>query len=497
MVATVATFKQLLPTAASLEAFVFETANVPVETALLGRIYALTIAGLTAWRWSVYSAVLVGLGSALFVVRHTRTQEEAGRFELLGSTVVGRQAALSASLIVTFGANLVIAALVAGGLIASGLPVVGSVALGLSLAAVGVTFAAVAGVAVQFTERAGTAKGIAGAIIGLCYLERAAGDVREDGWLSWLSPIGWMQQIRPFAGERWWIFALFFVVVTVLTVTAFALSSWRDVGSGLLRPRVGPAAASSRLNSPASLVWRLHCRGLLAWAAGFAVLGAVIGDLAKTGSEQLAASPQLMNLLASLGGASGVSDGFFTVSIMMVVQIAAVYAIMATLQMQSEETEGRVDQVLATAVSRLRWAVSYVLLAVVGSAVVLAAFSVPAGLTYGLSVGNVGYELPRVLAAVMAYLPAILVMAGIAMALYGLTPRLTFLSWGALLGIIVIELLGELLQIGQSIQDVSPFTHVPKVLVSEFSATSLILLIAVALVLMVTGIIGFQRRNIS
>ena len=195
-VITAATFKQLLPTAASLEAFVFETANIPAETALLGHIYAPTIAGLTAWRWSAYSAVLVGLGSALFVVRHTRTQEEAGRFELLGSTVVGRQAALSASLIVTFGANVVIAALVAGGLIGYGLPVAGSVVLGLSVAAVGVTFAAVGGVAAQVTESAGTAKGIAAAILGLCYMLRAAGDAGEHSGLSWLSPIGWMQQIQ-------------------------------------------------------------------------------------------------------------------------------------------------------------------------------------------------------------------------------------------------------------------------------------------------------------
>ena len=191
-----------------------------------------------------------------------------------------------------------------------------------------------------------------------------------------------------------------------------------------------PSAASPRLNSSIALVWRLHRRTLLAWAAGFAVLGAVIGDLAKTGAEQLAASPQLASLLARLGGNSGVSDGFLTVGISMIVEIAAVYAIMATLQMQSEETEARADHVLATPVSRLRWAASYVLCSG-RHIVVLAAFSVPAGLTYGLSVGNVGYELPRVLAAAMVYLPAIIVMAGIAMALYGLH-RLTFLSWGAL-----------------------------------------------------------------
>jgi ABC-2 type transport system permease protein len=192
-----------------------------------------------------------------------------------------------------------------------------------------------------------------------------------------------------------------------------------------------------------------------------------------------------------------VSDSFFTLALTIVVEIAAVYAIVTMLQMQSEEKEARVDPVLATPVGRLRWAGSYLLLTVVGTTVVLAAFSVPAGLTYGLSVGNVGYELPRVFAASMAYLPAILVMAGIAMALYGLIPKLTFLSWGALLGIIVIELLGELLQIGQSIQDVSPFTHVPKILVSEFSATPLIALMGVTVLLMVIGLLGFQRRSIG
>ena len=365
------------------------------------------------------------------------------------------------------------------------------------MAAVGATFAAVAGVAAQLTERAGTAKGIAVAVLGIGYLLRAASDIGEHSALSWLSPLGWMQQIRPFADERWWVFALFIGAIAILTAMAFALSSRRDVGSGLVRPRPGPASASRRLRSPAALVWRLHRRSLLAWGVGFAAFGVVTGDLAKAGADQLATSPQLTSLLARLGGTSGVSDGFFTLALSIVVEIAAVYAIVTMLQMQSEEKEARVDPVLATPVSRLRWAGSYLLLAVVGTTVVLAAFSVPAGLTYGLSVGNVGYELPRVFAASMAYLPAILVMAGIAMALYGLIPKLTFLSWGALLGIIVIELLGELLQIGQSIQDVSPFTHVPKILVSEFSATPLIGLIGVAVLLMVIGLLGFQRRSIG
>ena len=54
-------------------------------------------------------AVLAALMSALAVVRHTRQNEETGRAELVGAAVVGRYAGLAAALIVTVGANIVLA----------------------------------------------------------------------------------------------------------------------------------------------------------------------------------------------------------------------------------------------------------------------------------------------------------------------------------------------------------------------------------------------------
>ena len=194
---------------------------------------------------------------------------------------------------------------------------------------------------------------------------------------------------------------------------AYALSSWRDVGAGILRPRLGPARASPRLRGPLALAWRLHRRTLLAWAAMFAVYGVMIGYLAKTSADLLASNPQLANLFAHFGGASAYTDALFTLSLTFLGWIAAAYAITATLRLQSEEVERRVDHVLATAVSRLRWAASDLALVVIGSVVVLVAFGLPAGLTYGLSTGNVGYELSRVLVATLAYLPAVWVVAGI------------------------------------------------------------------------------------
>jgi len=126
-----AAFVQLYPTAASQQTVATQLINSPGFVALLGPISAPTIGGLTVWRSTIFATLIVAGGNALTVIRHTRSDEETGRYELLGSGAVGRQAPLAASLVVTLGADFLTAALVAGGLIAYGLPVAGSVAFGL------------------------------------------------------------------------------------------------------------------------------------------------------------------------------------------------------------------------------------------------------------------------------------------------------------------------------------------------------------------------------
>jgi len=495
-----AAFAQLYPTAASQQILASQLVNSPGFVALLGPVPAATIGGLTVWRSSIFAVLIVAGGNALTTIRHTRSDEETGRFELLGSGSVGRRAPLAASLVVMLGADILVAVLVAGGLLAFGLPSAGSVAFGASLAAIGLMFASLAGVASQLTESAGIARGIVGAFFVLFYVLRAIGDASEtsgQSWLSWISPIGWAYLVQPFAKERWEVFALFLASVIVLTEVALVLSSRRDVGSGTFPLRLGPARASHRPGGPLALMWRLQRRTLFAWASLLAVYGIMIGYLAKSSVDLLAANPQLANLFAFFGGTSAYTDALFTFSFTFVGWIGAAYAIAATLRLQSEETEKRVDHVLAASVSRLRWAGSDIAVVIIGSALVLVAFGLPAGLTYGLSAGNMAYELPRLLVATMVYLPAIWVLAGIAMALYGLVPRFSFVSWGALGAFIGVEVIGELLKVSQSVLNISPFKHVPAVLVSGLSATPLISLTFVALALIVVGLIGFQHRSIG
>jgi ABC-2 type transport system permease protein len=362
-------------------------------------------------------------------------------------------------------------------------------------------FAAVGAVAAQLTEGAGGARGIGLGALGLAYLLRAAGDTagRDGtfGWLSWLSPIGWAQQTRPFAGERWWVFALAAGLVVGLVVAALVLLGRRDVGAGILPARLGPAAAAPSLRSPLALAWRLHRGLLLGWTAGLAVMGAVIGSVADSVNDLADQSPQLKMLLERLGGEKALSDAYIAAVMVVFALAAAGYAIQATLRQRTEEEALRADFVLATAVSRWRWAASHLLFGLLGPAVVLAAAGAAEGLAYGLVGGDVGRELPRVLGGALVQLPAVLVLAGLAMALFGLLPRLAEASWAALAVSAFLVLFGPVLQLSQWLVDLAPFSHIPRVPGAEVSATPLVWLVAVAAVLAAAGLAGFRRRDLA
>jgi ABC-2 type transport system permease protein len=490
----------LYPTAAARQQFADTSGSNGGFVTLYGRLSGSSLGELVTWR-AGFLPIIVGLIGLLTVIRHTRVEEETGRRELLGATVVGRHAGLAAALIATFGASLVLAALLALSMISQHLAATGSLAFGVEVAAAGWIFATVGGVAAQLTESASSARGIAVSVLGAAYLLRVVGDLSGQAggglsWLSWLSPIGWVQRIRPFGDERWWILALAAGLTAVLAAAAVRLSTRRDVGAGLLPPRPGPATASPGLRTPLALAWRLH-RGLLAsWTAGFAVLGVVLGGVAESVGDLLHDNQNLQDVFARRGGRAGLIDAYLAAIMGILGVIAAAYAIQATLRLRSEETSQRAEPVLATAVGRLQWASSHLIFSALGPAAALATAGLTTGLIHGLNTGNVGRELPRVLAGAMVQLPAVWVLAAIAVALFGLLPRLAAISWGALAICLLFGLVGATLQLSQWLLDVSPFTHVPKAPGADVSATPLVWLVAVAVVLGAAGLIGLRRRDI-
>ncbi len=493
-------FAKLYPTAADLRKYADTSRHNGTFTALYGQVYGSTLGEMTSWRLG-FVPLMVGLASLLTVVRHTRTEEEAGRRELLGSTAVGRQAGLAAALSTTFGANVVVAAVIAVAMLARGLPAAGSVALGLQFAAVGCVFAAVGAVAAQLTTGAGTARAIAAVALAVAYLLRLVGDVNAAGggplgWLTWVSPLGWAERIHPYGGNSWWLLGPAAALTAALTALAVALSARRDLGAGLLPPRLGPAAAGPSLRSPLALAWRLHRALLAGWLIGFALLGLVFGGVAGSIDSLLGDNNGLRDAFLRMGGRSQLLDAYFAASMSLVGIFAAGYAIQATLRLRAEEASGRAEPLLATAVGRLRWAASHLAFALLGPAAALAVAGLAAGLVRGGSTGDMGTDVGRVLAAALIQLPAVWVLAGVAVALAGLLPRWAVASWAALVICVLIGFIGSGLKLSLWLVDVSPFTHVPRLPGGAWSTTPVVVLVAVAVALGAAGLAGLRRRDI-
>ena len=499
-VAYVSSFNGLFPTAAERQHYADVSIHNAGFIALYGRLSGSSIGELVSWR-AGFIPVMVALFSLLTVIRHTRTDEEAGRTELIGAAAVGRHAQLAAALIVTFAANLVLGLILFAAMVGQGMPVAGSLAFGAEFAAAGWAFAGVAAITAQLTSGARAARSIAILVLGVAWVLRLAGDVSAVGsgtlsWLSWISPIGWVQHIFPYGGDHAWPVVLTVLFAGATTAVGVVLLGRRDFGAGLLPDRLGPATAAPGLRSPVALAWRLHRGLLLGWAIGFAALGLVFGAVAKSVADLVNGNTALSDVFSRMGGASTLVDSYFASVAGILGLVAAGYGVQATLRLRDEEITGHAEMVLTSSVGRLRWAASHLMFALLGPAVVLAVAGVCEGATYGLISHDVGGQLSGALSGTLAQLPAVWVVAGIALLLFGLLPRWASVAWGALAVFLLVLLVGTTLQLNQWLLDVSPFTHIPHLPGGTATATPFVALVAVAAVLAASGLTGLRRRDI-
>ncbi|MDR3081103.1 MAG: ABC transporter permease, partial [Streptomyces sp.] len=367
----------------------------------------------------------------------------------------------------------------------------GALALGLGVAGAGMVFATAAAITAQLTESARLARGLTAAVLGAAFVLRAAGDAATDDGssaLTWLSPLGWLENVRPYAGERWWVLLLFAAAALVQGAVAYVLAGRRDLGMSFLPSRPGPAVG--RLGSTGALAWRLQRGSVLGWSIAFFVAGVVYGGLTDGATDLVGGNDKAREIFQRMGGQSALTDTFLAAMVGMMGLIAALYIVAAVLRLSGEETSGRAEPVLANAVGRLRWAAGHLVIAFGGSALImlLAGLGFTAG--YGKKAGPI-------LGACLVQLPAVWVIGGIAVLLYGVLPRGAVAAWGVAGATLLIGWVGPALNAPRIVLDLSPFGHLPKLPGGEMEWTPVLVLTGLAVVLVGSGMLGLRRRDMS
>jgi ABC-2 type transport system permease protein len=472
--------------------------NTPAIRALTGLAAAPDTLGGAVWTkiWMTCTPTLA-FGVAFLVTRSGRADEELGRTELLRARMLGVHAYSAASWLVNAllslacGVGVTVASILLG-LDPAGTGITGSLVVGASVTGVALVALGVAAVANQVATTSRGANTIASVVLGIFYVLRMLGDL-GDGRLTWLSPIGWGQEMEPWGANRWWVLALLIGLAVVLCVVALRLEAKRDLGAGLVAERPGPAGAPGRYASPLGLALRLQRGPVIGWSLTVALSALLFGSVVEAMTDLL--DDANAQTAAILGG-TGI-DALLALLVEMVALIVTVFAVQSAVTLRGDEAAGMAEVQLAGAMPRTRWAVGRLAIPVVGSAVLLVVGGALLGWGYGASVGEGGHAGSLALAA-LAYWPAVMVLVGVAVALFGWAPHIAVAGPWAVLGATwVVVIAGDALHLPDWLLDALPFSATPYQPAEAFTWTPVLVLAIVAAALFAAGIGAFSRRDIQ
>lgn len=496
--ASVAAMKEAYPDAAALQARA-QLLDNPAAVMMTGPMFdqdQYTLWAMVANELALYLYLPAAIMGILLMVRLTRAEEESGRLEMVRALPVGRHAPATAALIIVATAALAVGAAVSVGLLVTGGAVPDSLAVGAATALTALLFGALAAVAAQVTEHAGTASGMALGALAVAFMVRGLGDVidREGSWLSWFSPLAWAQQTRAYVDLRWWPLALTILVTAVLLGAAIALSHRRDLGAGLRSSAPGRASARPGLVAPLGLAHRLLRGSFTAWLIGLVLFAIAFGMLATSLEDMIAEMPMVQDWIPL--DLDDMVRSFAAVILTFLALGPVGLMVAGVMRLRTEETSGRLAGMVLGGLSRQRVALGWMAL--------LAAWCFPVQAILGLGVGVGIWTATEDAAWVvemafgsLAYLPAIALCGAIAFALDGLSSRLAPLAWVVVVWAAIVAFLGGLLGLPKWLLGLSPLHHVPLVPSEQVEAMPLVVMSLLAAALVAVGLWGLRRRDLA
>ena len=464
--------------------------------------HAETVAGFTSWRVLVASIVIGAIWGLQTSTALIRGEEEAGRWEILlaGPTtkrratleaLLGLGAALTAMFVPTL-----LFTLASGRLAGAHFTAIGSLLFALALVSGAAMFLAIGALTSQLSATRGQASTIAVAILGISYVIRMVADsLNSLGWLRWLSPIGWLEELRPLQNSQ--PIALVPVVGLVLICVSLTviLAGSRDLNGSILRESERRSSAGRWLVGPTSLALRVSLTSSLAWLGGIIGMTAIYGSLTRSATSILTSSPSFVATLGRLG-VRKLTEGYLGVIFLMVAVLLAVIAASQIAAMRDEEATGRLDNLLVRPVGRVSWLVGR--LAISMSLIVLSGLASGYFTYLGMRSQHIFFRLPTLLeAGINATVPGIFVL-GAGVLVLGLRPRLGVMAtYGIVAWSFLIDLLGSVVKGSRWLRDSSLFTHVALAPAAKPDWGTDAIIIALGVAAAVIGIIAFLRRDVE
>jgi len=454
-----------------------------------------TVDGYTAWRVGGVLAIAAAAFGVLMAVRALRGEEDAGRTELTLAGIVSRRTAYLSALAAIGIATVILWAAEFAGFALGQLPIAGSAYLALATVSVIPVFTGIGAVASQLAPSRRIAAEIAGGAVGLFFLLRVVADtVSAAGWLRWATPLGWAEEMRPFADARPVVLLLPVVASVLLLWLAARLGATRDIGSGLLPERRG-GSGMALLSSPVAQALRSQRDSLIAWAGSFAVFAFILGTVASSVSSN--GIPAGVNRqVAKLGvGSLTTPAGYLALIFFVYVLGVSLFACAQVGAARREEADQQLETLLALPVGRIGWLNGRLLLGAVAAALICLLIGLCTWA--GAAAGGTSVQAGQMLEAGLNCLPAALLFLGVAALAYAAVPRASAaIAYGLLVLTFLWQAVGALVGAPGWLTGLTPFAHIGLVPTQPFQAAGAAVMIGIGVAAAGVGLAVFRRRDL-
>jgi ABC-2 type transport system permease protein len=468
-----------------------------------------TVGGYIWWKYGLFFGLMAGLWSIVALSGTLASEARRGSLDMLAASPFGKRRIAfeklaghvtgMTALAVVIGVVTWIGTHVAGKLPGDTLPLSACVGFALWVWLIGLVSGSVAWALAPFVGRA-SAAGVAGAVMMGGYVAHGfANSAAVLAALADLTPFHWTAGHVPLAVQYDW---LSLVPVAIVAAVLFAIGieafGRRDIGSSSAIPIPAMPQVILGVRGPVGRAFGERLPMALAWGIGLAVWAAVMGAASSSLVEAFNKSPDLQRVIQQAFPAYNVATAGGVLQLLFI-QMGFIAAGLGAATLASgwasDETEGRLELILATPLARARWAIA----SGIGVFGAIAAMTIvaAAGVTIGVASAHGDVVTPAVGSVTLGLYAAAATGVGFA---FGGVWRGSIAGEMAALAVIVTELIDFLvppLNLPDWIHRLALTANMGEPMVGQWNAVGIVASLVVAIGGLLIGAWGMRRRDVG
>ena len=326
----------------------------------------------------------------------------------------------------------------------------------------------------------------------------AASGLEVGGPIVLLSPFHWTANHIPLVGDYDWLgLAAVGVVAVVLLALGVELFRRRDLGvtAGLGLPALPEDVLGVR--GPVSRAFGDELPRALSWGVGFGLMGALLASLVGPFADQIGKDPNLSKSFASIfpGYDFATAGSWLQLYAELLYIAAGLAAATFVSKWASDETDGRLEEVLAVPMTRARWVIAGgvgAMLAVVVTTVLLAA-----GIGLGAAAGGATAGDAIVGTASLGLYAAAIVGVGVAVGGLWRTSLAAEIAALVVVATYLVDLLAPPLNLPDWVHQLALTAHLGQPMIGQWNLAGVAACVIIAAGGILLGAWGMDRRDVD